>query len=107
MQTVLTTGLDIRGDGPSVIVSFHNNKTRAKDHQEGQDVPLPHAADYDTFCRSGRNFDFRFHQAHRRNPPVSSLDKAASVMGSFAVLACTHTEISGIRGSLVEHHIRM
>jgi hypothetical protein len=27
-------------------------------------------------------------------------------MGNFAVLACTHTEISGIPGSLVEHHIR-
>jgi hypothetical protein len=105
MQAVLTTGLHVRRDGPSIIVRFHDDQAGAKDHQEGHNAPLPRTPDHDSGCGSGHGI-LLFHHAHRRNPPISSLDGSAGLGCSFAVSACTQIPTRGILGSPVERHTR-
>src|ERR1700733_9361655 len=105
MQAVLTTGLHVGGDSPSVIVCFHDNQAGAKDHQEGHNAPLPHTPNDDSRFGS-RHGILLFHHAHTRNPPISSLDGSAGLEPSFAVSACIQIPTRGIPGSPVERHTR-
>ena len=47
MQAVLSARLHVGGDGTSVVVRLHHDQSGAKDHQEGEQIPLPLVADND------------------------------------------------------------
>src|SRR5258707_14562202 len=97
MQAVLTTGLHIGRDCSSIVIRFHDDQSRAKDHQEGEHMLLPGAADDNAVggLRCG-NVELRFFYAHRRIPPGSSFEEDGAE-AAWTVSASTHTHSSGVR----------
>jgi hypothetical protein len=54
MQSILTASLHIGGDGSRVIVCLHYDQARTEDHQEGEHMLLPGAANHDPIGRRRR-----------------------------------------------------
>src|ERR1700679_4096718 len=98
MQAVLTAGLHIGRDCSSIVVRFHDDQARAKDHQECEHMPLPCAADNNTGGRPRcGNVELEFFYAHRRNPPGSSFNEDGAAEAGWMVSASIHTHASGVR----------
>src|ERR1700677_1966182 len=98
MQAVLTTGLHIGRDCSSIVIRFHDDQARAEDHQEGEHMLLPSAANDNAVggLRCG-NVELRLFYAHRRNPPGSSFGEDGAAEAGWKVSASTHTHASGVR----------
>src|SRR3984885_3720608 len=98
MQAVLTAGLHIGRDCSSIVVRFHDDQARPKDHQEGEHMPLPGAADNNTGgCPRCGNVELKFFYAHRRIPHGLSFEEDGAAEAEWMVSASTHTHASGVR----------
>src|ERR1700744_5046045 len=98
MQAVLTAGLHIGRDCSSIVVRFHDDQARAKNHQEGEHMLLPCAAD-DNAAGGLRcvRVELWFLYAHRRSPPGSSFEEDRAAAAGRKVSASTHTHASEVR----------
>src|ERR1700722_8106337 len=98
MQAVLTTGLHIGRDCSSIVVRFHDDQARAKNHQEGEDMLLPGAADDNAVGGLPfGNVELRFFYAHKRIPPGSSFEEDGAAEAGWKVSPSTHMHVSGVR----------
>src|ERR1700722_7791787 len=87
MQSILTACLHVGGDGAGVVVRLHDDQPRTKDHQEGEPMLLPCAADYHTtLCRVRDGVELSVIYAHSRNPArsLSEEEIGEAALGSSA-----------------------
>src|SRR5580658_9300237 len=99
METVLAACLHVSGNSAGIVVGFHHDQARAKDHEEGEDVLLPGAADRNALRWLLGGLEFGFGYAHRCILPGAFVEDA--VLGACGAFASIQTQASGILGSPV------